>query len=183
MRPDAVHTIPVLDSSSPEFEQVATRVPWPGRDPCHGTQFFPAVTTFGIPPGDKVDLSVFYINPGTDPEPAALCDRHVDSEELFVALQGDFLLAIAPRSAFPPDPDELPDPSAMTAFVVHEGDAFILPTNTWHTGCWAADAAEQVTFLMIISGHRKGEEGKAVDHEVRGFEGGGGVLPQTVVSL
>lgn len=177
----SVYPIPVLDSAAPEFEQVATRVPWPGRDPSQGTQFFPAVTTFGIPASDKVDVSVFYINPGTDPEPAALCDRHVDSEELFVALQGDFLLAIAARSTFPPDPDELPDPSAMTAYVVHEGDAFILPTNTWHTGCWAADPAEPVTFLMIISGHRKGEQGKAVDHEVRGFEGGGGVMPQTQV--
>ena len=171
--PQIVHDIPLFDLDSPEFERFADRVTWPERDPTRAGQFTPALKTFAIPPGDKVDLSVFYANPEQPPQPSSQCDRHLDSEELFITLRGNWVIALGDQGS---GPEALPQAPDFQAFLVREGDAFVQRAAVWHAGFWPADPTP-ATFLMVLSGHRSDTSGATVDHSIRPFADDGAVFP------
>ena len=85
MGDDKLRAIPVMDTDAPEFEKVARKVNWPKRDPGRPSQFWPAMSGFNIGSGADVDIS--YLESSRS-DPSNGFDRHLNTEELFVCLEG-----------------------------------------------------------------------------------------------
>lgn len=151
-----------LPTSAPAFAEVARIVkPPPVREGGWG-EFFPAYAGFTIGSGSDVDISYLYMAPGPY-SPVRGFDRHLWSEEMFIALEGGVYFLTA-HCRDPLDPDALPDPDDFQCWRINEGDVFILKTNVWHGGCWPVDSARTAKLLMVISGHRTSADGGKVDH-------------------
>ena len=177
-----VHRLPVKSTDDPAFARVARRVEEPERDPGKPTQFFPALATFGIGAGPDVDISLYYSQPSASMIARGRFDRHLHTEEFFVALEGDWYMPMG-ECRNPDDPEERPRAEDMCIFLVKQGDLFVLRSNVWHTGVWPAGADQPAKFLMILSGHRAGSglQGR-VDHIVMELEDGGAVVPDVQLS-
>ena len=101
---DKLRTIPVKDTDAPEFAAVARKVNWPEKDADKPSQFWPAMSGFNIGSGTDVDIS--YLE-STRTEPSNGFDRHLNTEELFVCLAGEYVMPMAPCRK-PDDPDDEP---------------------------------------------------------------------------
>ena len=53
-------------------------------------------------------------------------ERHHDTSEVIVALDGDMVLVLAPAD------DDLKDHSRIRAFLVRQGEAIVMAPGTWH---------------------------------------------------
>ncbi|MCL4545340.1 MAG: hypothetical protein M1118_12210 [Chloroflexi bacterium] len=154
--------LPIKTLDAPEFSAVARRIVPPPRDPQKASQFFPAYAGFEIGHGPTVDISHFYSNASHAPHPAGF-DRHLYSEELWIAVEGDFYVPAAP-SLQPDNVDEVPPLDRMYCFLVHQGDVFVLRRGVWHAGVWPVIPGAAVQFMMLLSGHRRTGEGRPVDN-------------------
>jgi hypothetical protein len=157
--------LPIRTTAGPEFAAVARRIAPPERDPEKPAQFFPAYDGFDIGQGTRVDISHYYARGGHEPHRAGF-DRHLESEELWIAVKGDFYVPAGP-CARPGDPDEMPVPEQMHCFLIREGDVFALKRNVWHAGVWPVIAGAPVEFMMLLSGHRQTSDGRPLDNPVR----------------
>jgi hypothetical protein len=168
-----VRRIPIVSLDDPRYQHLARRVVFPASDRARGGQFFPAYVTFNLP-DTTVDVSFLY---SFRREPTAGFDRHLRTEELFVALEGDLVFPLAPCRN-PDDPEEVPTPEDFVAVRVRQGEAAILPANVWHNGGWPVDPERGIRLLDILSGHRagSGHQGR-VDHIVKQFAGGAAIVP------
>ena len=166
--------IPVVSKDDPSFALVATRIDLPQRDAGRLSQFWPALSGFMIGSGNAVDIS--YLE-STSRAPSRAFDRHVRSDELFVCLEGEFLIPMAPCHS-PEDPDEEPRVDELRCYHIKAGELFVLKRNTWHNGGWPAPGAERMRYLMILSGHRTGAgHGGREDHVMKDLPEGQGMLP------
>ncbi len=154
--------LPIKTLDTPEFSVVARRIIPPPRDHQKVSQFFPAYAGFEIGHGATVDISHFYSSASHAPRPAGF-DRHLHSEELWIALEGDFYIPAAP-SLQPDNVDEVPPLDHMYCFLVHQGDVFALRRGVWHAGPWPVIPGTAVQFMMLLSGHRRTNEGRPVDN-------------------
>ncbi|MHB1007444.1 MAG: ureidoglycolate lyase [Chloroflexota bacterium] len=172
-----VHRLPCKATSDPAFAKIARLVAEPQRDPAKHTEFFPALANFNIGSGTVVDVSLYYGQPSASLVPRSRFDRHLQSDEFFVALKGDWYMPMAP-CRHPEDLDERPHAKDMSAFLVREGEMFVLLPNVWHAGVWPAKAGKEIKFMMVLSGHRAGSglQGR-VDHVVLELSDGGSVVP------
>jgi len=155
----------IKTTDSPEFAAVARPIAPPERDPEKHVQFFPAYDGFDIGQGSRVDVSHFYACGGHEPHRAGF-DRHLESEELWVAVRGDFYVPAGP-CARAGDLDEMPVPERMHCFLIREGDVFALRKNVWHAGVWPVIPGTQVEFMMLLSGHRHTSDGRPLDNPIR----------------
>src|SRR5690348_14970110 len=105
-----IERLKVRSSDDPLFSTVARAVNPPERQADH-TLFLPAYAGFNIAEGSNVDISYFYEPPSDQPwsTPKRRFDRHVRTDELWVALEGDMLVALAPCGR-PDDPHDTPRP-------------------------------------------------------------------------
>jgi hypothetical protein len=173
MTDTAVHQIPIVSPEDPRYERLARRVVFPMSDPAKAGEFFPAFAGFNIP-DTSVDVSFLY---SFRREPTAGFDRHLRTEEMFVVLEGDFVIPMAPCKD-PADPEEEPSPEDFVAALVRQGEAIILRPNVWHNGGWPVDPERGTRYVMVLSGHRAGgsHQGRA-DHIVKKFPGGATIAP------
>jgi len=170
-----VHKIPIRSLDDPAFEKVARRVPTPPRDPGRESQFWPALSGFNVGSGSDVDIS--YLE-STTKTPKSGFDRHLHTEELFVCLEGEFVMPMA-TCRNPDDPEEIPHPEDLLCFHVRAGDMYVLKANVWHNGGWPAPGVEKTRYIMVLSGHRGGEghQGR-VDHIVKNLPDGMQIQPE-----
>jgi mannose-6-phosphate isomerase-like protein (cupin superfamily) len=154
--------LPIKTVDDPEFSAVARRIVPPPRDAQKASQFFPAYAGFEIGQGSTVDISHFYSNASHAPRPAGF-DRHLHSEELWIALEGDFYVPAAP-SLQPDDVDETPSLERMHCFLIHQGDVFAFRRGVWHAGVWPVTPGAAVQFMMLLSGHRRTDDGRPMDN-------------------
>lgn len=172
-----IERVKVRTSDDPLFSTVARAVNPPARQ-ADRTLFLPAYAGFNIAEGSKVDISYFYEPPSDEPwaTPKRTFDRHLRTDELWVAMEGDMWVAMAPCRR-PDDPQDTPRPEDMLCFEIKQGDALVVRPNTWHTGPWPAQPGQAVRFFMLLSGHRKADSGDNVDHIMRDFPDGAAILP------
>lgn len=173
-----LRTIPVMETDAAEFARVARKVSWPQRDGDRPSQFWPAMSGFNIGAGSDVDIS--YLE-STRTEPSNGFDRHLNTEELFVCLEGEYVMPMAPCRR-PDDPDDEPQIEDLIGFRVRAGDAYVLRPNVWHNGGWPTRGAGKMRYIMVLSGHRAGEghQGR-VDHIMKTLPGGLQVIPAQLV--
>jgi hypothetical protein len=167
-----VHKLKVLSTDDPSFSKVARFVEPPPLTP--EGKFFPAYVGFNIGSGADVDISWLDVAGGLPYRVITGFDRHLHTEELFIAIDGDFYFPAAPCRQ-PDDPDDVPSPDDFRCWRINEGDMFVLKPNVWHDGCWPVDPSRMVRFIMILSGHRASAEGGRVDHIVKRFPEGMGI--------
>ena len=175
---DKLCIIPVLDTDAPEFAKVARKVSWPQKDPGRPSQFWPAMSGFNVGSGSDVDIS--YLESSRS-EPSNGFDRHLNTEELFVCLEGEYVMPMAPCRK-PDDPDDEPRIEDLIAFRVRAGDAYVLKPNVWHNGGWPTREAGTMRYIMVLSGHRAGEghQGR-VDHIMKTLPEDQQVIPDCLV--
>jgi hypothetical protein len=168
-----VNRIPIVSLDDPTYQHLARRVAFPDSDRARGGQFFPAHAGLTLP-DNNVDVSFLY---SFRREPTTGFDRHLRTEEMFVLLEGDLVIPLAPCRN-PDDPDEVPTPDEFVAALVPQGEAIILRPNVWHNGGWPVDPERGVRYIMVLSGHRAGagHQGR-VDHVVQRFAGGAAITP------
>ncbi len=165
----------ILDLDSPEFSKVARKIEWPERDPDRQAQFWPAMEIFNIPKSDIVELS--YLE-STRRSPLNRFDRHLKTEEMFVCLEGEYVMPMA-LCREPGNPDEVPRLEDVNGFHVKAGQAYILKPNTWHNGGWVGPGCDKMRYIMVLSGHRAGEgaQGKE-DHILKPLPENHAILPE-----
>ncbi|HEV8637319.1 MAG TPA: cupin domain-containing protein [Chloroflexota bacterium] len=174
MAAEKIYRVPVVSKDDPSFALVATRIDLPQRDPERAGQFWPALSGFTIGSGSTVDIS--YLE-STNRAPNRGFDRHLHSDELFVCLEGEFLIPMAPCRS-PDDLDEEPRLEDIRCYHIKAGELFVLKRNTWHNGGWPAPGAEKMRYLMILSGHRAGAgHGGREDHVMKYLPEGQGIAP------
>jgi len=85
-------------------------------------------------------------------------ERHSKSDETFIPLEGKAcIFALAPASD-PANPDQLPDPSQIAAFILDGSVAVNLDAGVWH---WAPfPLAESMNFVLVL---RKGTVEEDID--------------------
>jgi mannose-6-phosphate isomerase-like protein (cupin superfamily) len=173
-----IQRLEVRSTEEPLFKELARKVNPPDVEESGKTEFIPAYAGFDIGEGSQVDISYFYSPPSDRPweTPKTNFDRHWHTEELWVVVQGDFLLPLA-KCREPNNPDEVPRAEDMHLFAVKEGDLFVVRPNVWHTGPWAASPGQPYTFYMMLSGHRKATEDENVDYTVHQFPEDVAILP------
>ncbi len=165
----------ILDLDSPEFAKVARKVEWPTRDEGRPGQFWPAMETFTIPKSEIAELS--YLE-STRRTPLNRFDRHLKTEELFVCLEGEYVMPMA-LCHEPGNPDEVPQLDDVHGFHVKTGDAYILKPNTWHNGGWVAPGCEKMRYIMVLSGHRAGNDSQGKeDHILKPLPDDMTILPE-----
>jgi hypothetical protein len=149
-------------------------VDFPPSDPSQPSKFYPAFAGFNVGSGADVDVSFLY---SFATAPKAGFDRHLRTEEMFVSLQGDLCIPLAPCKE-PDNPDEQPTTDDFVCAIVPQGAAIILRPNVWHNGGWPVDPKAGVRYIMVLSGHRAGTgiEGR-VDHITKNFAGGATIVP------
>ena len=105
-----IERLKVRASDDPLFSTVARAVNPPARQ-ADQTLFLPAYDGFNIAEGSKVDISYFYEPSADEPwtKPKQTFDRHVRTDELWVAMEGDMWVAMAPCRR-PDDPQDTPQP-------------------------------------------------------------------------
>ncbi len=175
MAETAVRKIKVGSLDDPEFEQVGWRIAAPQRDPGRESQFWPALSGFDIGEDSHVDVSYLESSNRT---PKGGFDRHLRTQELFVCLEGEYLMPMA-SCRDPDDPEDLPRAEDLICFRVKAGDMYVLKANVWHNGGWPAAGAEKMRYIMVLSGHRAGagHQGR-VDHIVKQLPDGLQVVPE-----
>jgi hypothetical protein len=169
-----VHRIPVVSLDDPRYARLARRVVFPPSPRAEGLQFFPALAGFNVGAGSDVDVSFLFTYKR---DPTGGFDRHLRTEEMFVPLDGDLCLPLAPcRDAA--DPLEKPDPEGFVCVVVPHGEAVILAPNVWHTAGWPVDKSKGVRYIMVLSGHRPGQGAQGnVDYIATELSGGVTIVP------
>jgi hypothetical protein len=166
-----IRKLKVLSITDPSFAKVARPVVPPPFTP---GKFFPAYAGFNIGSGSDVDISWLDVAAGLPYRVVSGFDRHLHTEELFIAVDGDFYLPAAPCK-HPEDADDTPTPDDFCCWRINQGDMFVLKPNVWHDGCWPVDPTKNVRFIMILSGHRAGAGGDRVDHIIKRFPEGMGI--------
>ena len=170
-----IHRLKVLSTDDPSFAEVARFVNPPPVRPDGRGEFFPAYTGFNIGSGSDVDISYLYVAAGPY-RPHSGFDRHLYTEEMFIAIEGDFYFPAAP-CRHPEDPEDVPYPEDFHCWRINERYIFIYLLNVWHNGCWPVDPTKMVKFVMVLSGHRAAREGGKVDHLTGRFpEEGMGII-------
>lgn len=163
MSPAEVVRIPLVDADDARCAELVRKVVFPSPDPTRDDEFFPAVAGIKIGSSSEVDVSYLY---SFNHHPSAGCERHLLTEEMFIPLEGELCMPVAPC----PHPDTEADRPAANDFVgirVCHGEALILRPNVWHYGGWPFDAKRGVRYLMVLSGHRQTEaSGGRLDHLV-----------------
>jgi len=168
-----VHRIPIVSLDDPRYAHLARRIKFPEAAREQRSKFFPAFAGFEIP-DTNVDVSFLF---SFRKEPSVGFDRHLRTEEMFVPLDGDFVIPLA-ACKNPDDPDEIPTPDEFVAALVPQSEAIILRPNVWHNGGWPVDAERGVRYIMVLSGHRAGSSHQGrVDHIVQKFAGGAAIVP------
>jgi len=157
MAESSVRRIPIVSLADARYAPLARLITFPASDPGKGVEFFPAIAGFNIGSGSLVDLSFLY---NFVSAPSGGVDRHARTEELFVPLDWDMCLPLAPCVA-PDDPNAKPNPDDFVGVVVRHGQALILSANVWHNGGWPVNAATGVRYIMVLSGHRAQQGGDA----------------------
>lgn len=168
-----IHRLNVLSSDDPSFAEVARKVVPPPRAP--KGEFYPAYVGFNVGSGSDVDISWLDVAAGYPYRPVTGFDRHLHTEELFIATEGDYYFP-ACLCRRPEDSDEVPSPEDFKCWLIKQGEMYVLKPNVWHDGCWPVDASRMVRFIMILSGHRASAQGGRVDHIVKRFAEGRGIL-------
>lgn len=167
---EIIYRLPILSTDDPSFREIANKVHRPPRDQTKPVEFFPAQYIFNIGTGANVDVSFFYADGRVRDRRVDNFDRHLFTEELWVALKGDFYYMAAPCRN-PKDPDEIPHPEDFHCYLVRQGDIFIQKPNIWHDGVWPVTA--EVEVMLCLSGHRKELGADApVDHIMKRFPPG-----------
>jgi hypothetical protein len=172
-----IHKLKIRTTDDPLFATVA-RMAKPPKMVSETSYFEPAYSSFNIADGTLVDLSYLY-EPASDTpwsKTRSRFDRHIQTEELWVVMEGDFYVPFGLCSN-PEDPESLPKPEEMMCFLIRKGDVFILKPNVWHTGPWPKEKGMAVSFYMALSGHRQKADGDNVDFFMRDFAGNAAVLP------
>jgi mannose-6-phosphate isomerase-like protein (cupin superfamily) len=170
-----IYQIEVRSTDDPEFAKVARKISLPERDKDSPLQFWPALAGFNV--GSESNIDISYLE-STDRAPTGIFDRHLRTEELFVCLDGEYIVPLAPcRNS--DDPDELPRPEDLLCFHIKAGDLYVLKANVWHNGGWPAPGSEKMRYIMVLSGHRSGEghQGR-VDYIMKELPDGAQILPK-----
>lgn len=147
-----VHRAPIVPVDDPRCSRLARHIKFPPSERSQGDRFFPAISGFSIGAGSSVDVSFLY---SYTRKPSNGFDRHLQTEEMFVPLEGDLCLPLAPCRE-PDNPNEQPTPEDFVCVIVPHGDVIILSANTWHNGGWPVDGEKGVRYIMVLSGHRAG---------------------------
>jgi hypothetical protein len=169
-----VHCIPVVSLGDPRYSRLARRIVFPPSKRAEGLQFFPALAGFNVGAGSDVDVSFLFT---FRRDPCGGFDRHLRTEEMFVPLDGDLCIPLAPcRDAS--DPEEKPVPEEFVCVMVPHGEAVILAPNVWHTAGWPIDEEKGVRYIMVLSGHRPGTGAQGnVDYIATELADGVKILP------
>lgn len=174
MAESSVRRIPIVSLADARYSRLARLITFPVSDAGKGVEFFPAIAGFNIGSGSLVDLS-FLCNFVSAPSGGV--DRHARTEELFVPLDGDMCLPLAPCGE-PDNPASIPDTDEFVGVLVRHGQALILSANVWHNGGWPVDPVKGVRYIMVLSGHRpeQGRDGY-MDFITATLPGGRSLLP------
>jgi hypothetical protein len=151
---ETVRIVPILTPDDPSFARIARKVVEPPRDSARPVEFFPAPYIFNIGHGSNVDLSWFYCDGRMRDRKVNHFDRHLFTEEVWIARKGNFYWMAAPCRQ-PDDPQDLPHPEDFNAYVIREGDIFIVKPNVWHDGVWPLTPQDEIEIIVVLSGHRK----------------------------
>lgn len=169
--------IPIKTIDSKEFKEIARFIEHPTLQENEEDIFYPAWDSFTIGEGLGVDISFLLTKDNIElPSCRKTFDRHLYTEELWVALEGDFYMP-AGLCENPEDHEECPKAENLYAFHVHEGDMFVLKPNVWHSGPWCAKPNTVVKFIMLLCGHRSDSKGERVDNILKDLPDGKGVIP------
>ena len=124
------------------FVQFGTVVNTPKTEPSFKSGYVPKLATFYI--DGEAEIGVCTIHKST--EPMKRMERHLRTMEIFVSIEGDFLLAMS-RPEEPTDPDDIPQAEKVRAFHVREGQTVVMKPGSWH-GVLSFD--ERCIFLIIF---------------------------------
>ena len=148
-----VHRIPLVSLERPEHARLARRLAFPASVRAEGIHFYPAFAGFNVGSGSDVDVSFLF---SFTRAPSGGFDRHLRTEEMFVPLDGDLCIPLAPCRE-PGNPKEQPTPEDFVCAIVPQGEAIILSPNVWHAAGWPVDGEKGVRYIMVLSGHRAGQ--------------------------
>ena len=169
-----VRRIPIVSLDDSRYSRLARLVVFPPSAKPGVMEFFPAIAGFNIGSGVDVDLSFLY---SFNMEPSGGVDRHIRTEEMFVPLDGDLCLPLAPceeayGGAIPPRIEN------FVGVRICHGEALILSKNVWHNGGWPVDAKSGVRYIMVLSGHREAHAGGGpIDFVTATLPGQGTIIP------
>ena len=128
--------------TSENFIDFGVVVNTPKTDPSLPSGYVPKLATFHI--DGEAEIGICTIHKSA--EPVTRMERHLKTMEIFVSIEGDFLLAMS-RPEVPDDPEDIPQAEKVKAFHVREGQTVVMKPGSWH-GVISLDA--RCSFLIIF---------------------------------
>jgi ureidoglycolate hydrolase len=124
------------------FLEFGTVVNTPKTDPSLSSGYVPQLATFNI--DGETEIGICTVHKST--EPMTWMERHLKTMEVFISIEGDFLLAMS-RPQDPADPEHIPQADAVRAFHVREGQTVVMQPGSWHA---VLSLDERCSFLIIF---------------------------------
>ena len=124
------------------FKKFGTVVNTPKTQPSLKSGYVPNLATFYI--DGEAEIGVCTIHKST--EPMKRMERHLRTMEIFVSIEGDFLLAMS-RPQNPADPENIPQAEEVKVFHVKEGQTVVMKPGSWHS---VLSLDERCIFLIIF---------------------------------
>ena len=128
--------------TSKNFLEFGTVVNTPKTEPSLPSGYVPKLATFHI--DGEAEIGICTVHKSA--EPMTWMERHLKTMEIFVSIEGDFLLAMS-RPEDPADPEDIPQADKVRAFHVREGQTVVMKPGSWHG---VASLAERCSFLIIF---------------------------------
>jgi len=128
--------------TSENFAEFGTVVNTPKTESSFKSGYVPKIATFYI--DGEAEIGICTIHKNADP--ITWMERHLRTMEIFISIEGDFLLAMN-RPAEPSDPKGVPQTEDVRIFHVREGQTVVMKPGSWH-GVLSLD--ERCIFLIIF---------------------------------
>jgi len=157
---------PVHDLSPRSFEPYGSVINSPRHDSSVPAGFQPTLAVFSLGGMTECEVARCTVTEGP---PIRSLERHFRTQEVFVATQDDFILAITPPSD-PIDREAQPRAEEVALFRVREGQAVVMERNVWHA---VVPAGEAATLLIFFVKHAYPD-----DWEMKPLAGGEVVAPE-----
>lgn len=135
---------PVLDLTVEAFEPFGKLVNSRCNDSSIAPGFISSLAIFDLGGTTECEIARSVVTPLKFLENM---ERHFRTQEVFVASQGDFILAITPPSD-PQDKQLQPYADKASLFLVRQGQAVVMKRNVWHATVGGSKTATILIFFV-----------------------------------
>ena len=147
---DKIIKPPVIKTTKENFRPYGTIVDTPKTDKGFVLGYVPLQATVDF--GGEVEIGVFSIE---QKRPFNKLERHLYTPEIFVSIEGDFILLLLESNRAKREIDF----QKLKFFYIREGQTLVMKPGLWHACHWPVD--KRVVFLIIFKSHtaKQGLEG------------------------